>query len=111
MNLESLAAMRLGLIRRLLDTATERLSWPSGGDEPLVCEPMIAGPIADIVADIELLRGYANFLLTEDAPAPLAGVAGLHARITGLDLEVIGLLRTGQPVAAGQMLYGGGSDQ
>jgi len=86
---QRLAAVRLGLTRRLLDAATEHLSNRTGGDEPLVRKQMVTGMIADIIAGIELLRAYASGLPT--AGAPQASLADLHAKITELDLEVIRL--------------------
>jgi hypothetical protein len=86
---QRLAAVRLGLTRRLLDAATEHLSNRTGGDEPLVRKQLVTGAIADIIAGVELLRAYANGLPA--AGAPLANLADLHAKITELDLEVIRL--------------------
>jgi len=85
-----LAAVRLGLTRRLLDTAAEHLSGRSGGGEPLVRKQMVTGMIADIVAGIELLRGYAAFSQAPGTPQA-AVLADLHARIADLDTEVIRL--------------------
>jgi alkylation response protein AidB-like acyl-CoA dehydrogenase len=86
---QRLAAVRLGLTRRLLDAATEHLSNRFGGDEPLVRKQLVTGAIADIIAGVELLRASANGLPA--AGEPLASLADLHARITELDLEVIRL--------------------
>ncbi len=89
-----LAAVRLGLTRRLLDAAVEHLSERYGGGEPLVRKQLVTGTIADIISGIELLREYA-WLSPADAPATdppqLAALADLHAQITDLDEKVIGL--------------------
>lgn len=89
-----LAAVRLGLTRRLLDAAVEHLSERYGGGEPLVRKQLVTGTIADIISGIELLRQYAC-LSPADTPAAdtpqLAALADLHAQITDLDEKVIGL--------------------
>jgi hypothetical protein len=94
-----LAAVRLGLTRRLLDAAVRHLSERYGGGEPLLRKQLVTGTIADIISGIELLRQYAC-LSPADAPAAdtLAGdapqsaaLADLHAQITDLDEKVIGL--------------------
>jgi hypothetical protein len=84
---QRLAAVRLGLTRRLLDAAVEHLSGRFGGGEPLVRKQLVTGTIADIIAGIELLREYVNCLPTLSP----ACVADLHARVTELDLDVIRL--------------------
>src|SRR5262245_32150262 len=43
-----IAAVRLGVVRRLLDEAVEHLSGRVVGDEPLVRKQLIVGTIADI---------------------------------------------------------------
>jgi alkylation response protein AidB-like acyl-CoA dehydrogenase len=94
-----LAAVRLGLTRRLLDAAVAHLSQRYGGGEPLVRKQLVTGTTADVISGIELLRQYAC-LPAADPPATgtpaggspgLAALADLHARITDLDAEVIGL--------------------
>lgn len=94
-----LAAVRLGLTRRLLDAAVEHLSERYGGGEPLVRKQLVTGTTADVISGIELLGQYASLLAagSRAAGAPAAGasqlaaLADLHARITDLDVEVIGL--------------------
>lgn len=94
-----LAAVRLGLTRRLLDAAVAHLSERYGGGEPLVRKQLVTGTTADVVSGIELLRQYACLPAADPPPAGtsaddasgLAAVADLHARITDLDEKVIGL--------------------
>jgi hypothetical protein len=55
-----IAAVRLGLVRRLLDHAVGHLSERTSGDEPLIRKQLITGAVADIIAEVELLREYAR---------------------------------------------------
>ncbi|BBA96690.1 hypothetical protein RVR_2104 [Actinacidiphila reveromycinica] len=77
-----LAAVRLGLVRRLLDLAVEELSARTGGGEPLLRKQMVTGAVADAIAEIELLRAY-----TESRQDP-AAVDDLHRRLDALGWEV-----------------------
>jgi hypothetical protein len=82
---QRLAAVRLGLTRRLLDAAAKHLTDRTGGGEPLIRKQMVTGTIADVIAGIELLREYA-------AVRPAGTVlADLHDHITDLDWQVIKL--------------------
>jgi alkylation response protein AidB-like acyl-CoA dehydrogenase len=90
-----LAAVRLGLTRRLLDGAVDHLASRTGGAEPLIRKQMLVGTIADVIAGVELLRALAPPRPARTVPAdavPADGVlADLHARITELDWQVIRL--------------------
>ena len=77
-----LAAVRLGVVRRTLDLAVEHLSTRDGGGEPLIRKQLVTGAVADLIAEVELLReqipGYRD-------PAALAD---LHTRIDELGWQV-----------------------
>jgi len=77
-----LAAVRLGLLRRLLDMAVAHLSERTSGDEPLIRKQLITGTIADVMAGIELARVTADCHLDHDARADL------HSRLDDLGWEV-----------------------
>jgi hypothetical protein len=51
-----LAAVRLGVLRRTLDLAVEHLSARDGGGEPLIRKQLVTGAVADVIAEVELLR-------------------------------------------------------
>lgn len=80
-----LAAARLGLVRRLLDEAVEHLSGRSTGGEPLIRKQLVTGAVADILADLELLREQ---ILAPDDPV---AVADAHERLDDLGWEVLKL--------------------
>jgi hypothetical protein len=77
-----LAAARLGVTRRVLDGATQRLGERLSRGVPLLHMQLVAGGLADIVAGIELIRAIL------DVPDMA------HGRISELDWEIT-------------MLYGG----
>ncbi|WNI18955.1 acyl-CoA dehydrogenase family protein [Actinacidiphila sp. ITFR-21] len=77
-----LAAVRLGLARRLLDQAVEHLTERTGGGEPLIRKQMVTGNIADIIGEVELLRAYAQ------SRTDPAAVGDLHNRIDDLGRQV-----------------------
>ncbi|HVK23850.1 MAG TPA: acyl-CoA dehydrogenase family protein [Actinokineospora sp.] len=77
-----LAAVRLGVIRRSLDLAVEHLSGRESGGEPLVRKQMITATIADVMAEVEMLRAYAT---SQSDPAALAE---LHTRLDEVGWEV-----------------------
>ncbi|WP_165984854.1 acyl-CoA dehydrogenase family protein [Streptomyces sp. YIM 98790] len=78
-----IAAVRLGIVRRLLDEAVEHLSERTAGDEPLIRKQLITGAVADIIAEVELLREHA--LTGDDDPEALAD---LHNRLDDLGWQV-----------------------
>ena len=80
-----LAAVRLGLVRSVLDQVVEHLSGRLSGDEPLIRKQLITGAIADIMAGIEMLRVYTQ---TQGGPAALADI---HTQLDGLGWEVLKL--------------------
>jgi Acyl-CoA dehydrogenase, C-terminal domain len=77
-----LAAVRIGLLRRILDQVVEHLSGRLSGGEPLIRKQLIAGAVADVMAGLELLRGYAA---AQRGPVALADV---HNRLDELGWEV-----------------------
>jgi hypothetical protein len=77
-----LAAVRLGLVRRLLDQAVEHLGGRIVGDEPLLRKQLITGAIADVMAEVELLRAYAD---TQHEPE---AVGELHLKLDELGWQV-----------------------
>lgn len=77
-----LAAVRLGVLRAVLDQAVEHLSDRVSGGEPLVRKQLITGAIADVVCGIEMVRTYAEAL---SEPAALGDV---HSQIDALGWEV-----------------------
>jgi alkylation response protein AidB-like acyl-CoA dehydrogenase len=80
-----LAAVRLGVTRRLLDEAVLHLSERSAGGEALVRKQLVVGTIADAAAQIELLREYTRTVTGGTS------LADLHDRISELDWQVAGL--------------------
>ncbi|UED82948.1 acyl-CoA dehydrogenase family protein [Streptomyces profundus] len=80
-----LAAVRIGLTRRLLDQAVEHLSGRLAGDEPLIRKQLVVGAVADTVAELELLREQ---ILAPDDPV---AVADAHGRLDDLGWEVLKL--------------------
>lgn len=81
-----LAAVRLGLVRRVLDHAVEHLSGRLSGGEALIRKQLITGSVADVMAGVELLRAYA---WAQREPAALADV---HTQLDDLGWEVAKLL-------------------
>ena len=69
------AAVRLGLVRRLLDLAVEHLAGRTTGGEPLLSKQLLSGDIANVIADVELLRVYAR------CQHDLAAMAELHRQL------------------------------
>jgi alkylation response protein AidB-like acyl-CoA dehydrogenase len=96
-----IAAVRLGVVRRLLDEAVEHLSGRVVGDEPLVRKQLIVGAIADIIAEVELLRAYANSQQDPDA------LADLHTKLDDLGWQVLQLFGAAGYIAdhPGRALY------
>ncbi|WP_062216619.1 acyl-CoA dehydrogenase family protein [Streptomyces sp. NBRC 109706] len=80
-----LAAARLGLVRRLLDQAVEHLSGRNAGDEPLIRKQLVTGAVADVLAELELLREQ---ILAPDDPV---AVVDAHDRLDDLGWEVLKL--------------------
>ena len=80
-----LAGVRLGVVRRLLDQAVEHLESRIVGEEPLLRKQLVTGSVADTMAEVELLRAYAE---TQHAPD---AVADLHDRLDALGWEVLKL--------------------
>jgi hypothetical protein len=77
-----LAAVRLGLVRRMLDLAVEHLAGRTTGGEPLLHKQLLSGDIADVIAEVELLRAYAQ------CQHDLAAVAELHRQLDVLGWQV-----------------------
>ncbi len=77
-----LAAVRLGLVRRLLDLAVEHLAGRTTGGEPLLSKQLLSGDIANVIADVELLRVYAR------CQHDLAAMAELHRQLGELGWQV-----------------------
>lgn len=96
-----LAAVRLGVVRRLLDEAVEHLSGRVVGDEPLVRKQLIVGAIADIIAEVETLRAYANSQQDPDA------LGDVHTKIDDLGWQVLQLFGAAGYIAdhPGRALY------
>lgn len=96
-----IAAVRLGVVRRLLDEAVEHLSGRVVGDEPLVRKQLIVGAVADIIAEVELLRAYANSQQDPDA------LGDVHTKIDDLGWEVLKLFGAAGYIAdhPGRALY------
>lgn len=80
-----LAAVRVGLTRRLLDQAVEHLTGRVGGGEPLIRKQLNQGTVADVLAALELLRRHLETAVL-DPSADL--VADVHAQLGDLDWEV-----------------------
>jgi Acyl-CoA dehydrogenase, C-terminal domain len=76
-----LAAVRIGVTRRLLDLAVAHLSDRVSSGEPLIRKQLVTGAIADAVTTIEALRRYAQ----STTPASLTD---LHDQISALDWSV-----------------------
>lgn len=80
-----LARVRLGVVRRLLDQAVGHLESRIVGEEPLLRKQLITGAVADAMAEVELLRAYAETQHDPDA------VGDLHGRLDALGWEVLKL--------------------
>jgi hypothetical protein len=76
------ASVRIGMVRRLLDQAVEHLSGRIVGDEPLIRKQLITGAVADIMAELELLRAYVRTQHDPDA------LGDLHAQLDDLGWQV-----------------------
>jgi Acyl-CoA dehydrogenase, C-terminal domain len=76
-----LAAVRIGVTRRLVDLAVAHLSDRVSGGEPLIRRQLVTGAIADAVTTIETLRRY----LPSTAAVSLVD---LHDQISALDWSV-----------------------
>ncbi len=76
-----LAAVRIGVTRRLVDLAVAHLSDRVSGGEPLIRKQLVTGAIADAVTTIEALRRYPQ-------SARPVSLADLHDRISALDWSV-----------------------
>ena len=77
-----LAAVRMGVLRRVLDQVVEHLSGRLSGGEPLIRKQLIAGSVADVMAGLELLRGYVS---AQHGPV---AVADVHNQLDELGWEV-----------------------
>lgn len=91
-----LAAVRIGLTRRLLDQALEHLAGRSGGGEPLIRKQLNLGAIGDILAALEVLRHYLD--VAADRPTREA-IVDIHEQVTLLDWEVVKLFGASGGVA------------
>jgi hypothetical protein len=76
-----LAAVRIGVTRRLVDLAAAHLSDRVSGGEPLIRKQLVTGAIADAVTMIETLRRYLRSTTT-------VSLADLHDQISALDWSV-----------------------
>ena len=96
-----LAAVRLGVLRTVLDQVVEHLSGRFSGDEPLIRKQLITGSVADVMAGLEMLREYASTRPGQDA------LADIHNRIDDLGWEVAKLYGAEGYLAegAGRVLY------
>lgn len=56
----ALAAVRIGVLDRLLDLAVERLSGRRFGGLPLIDRQLVAGAVADVAVEIELAEAGAD---------------------------------------------------
>jgi hypothetical protein len=72
----ALAAVRLGVLEGLLDTAITRLAGRTFGGVPLIEKQLVVGAIADVLTELELSAAHC----AEDAPAETA--AAQHERLT-----------------------------
>ncbi len=72
----ALAAVRLGLLTRMLDQAVARLASRRSGGIALIDRQLVAGTVADVAAGIELSAA----LRLDEAPAEVA--AAQHDRLT-----------------------------
>jgi hypothetical protein len=80
-----LGAVRIGLTKRLLDLAVEHLTGRTGGGEPLIRKQLNQGTIADVLAELEMLRRYLETIaLNPDSDA----IADVHDQLTTLDWQV-----------------------
>jgi hypothetical protein len=77
-----LAAVRIGVLRTVLDQAVEHMSNRLAGDEPLIRKQLITGTIADVMAGLELLRAY-----TGSQRDPVA-IADVHTQLDALGWQV-----------------------
>ena len=82
-----LAAVRLGLVRRLAERAVGHLSGRVVGGEPAVRKQLVLGTLADLVTEAEAMRR--RLMVAGDVPA---GVADAHERLTVLGWEAAKLL-------------------
>lgn len=84
-----LAAVRLGVSRRLLDLAIHHLSTRYSDGEPIIRRQMVQGTVADTVAAIDMCRHMAGQVA--DGGAADHTVGRLHARIGEIDWSIITL--------------------
>lgn len=91
-----LVNVRLGVTRRLLDYAVERLAGRFVGGEPTIRKQLVLGTVADAVTAVEALRQ-----LSQPPYPSAAALADAHDQITGLDWEIIKLLGASGFVAGG----------
>ncbi|WP_405594730.1 acyl-CoA dehydrogenase family protein [Streptomyces sp. NBC_01092] len=80
-----LARARIGLTDRVLGEAAAYLSARTAMGEPLVRKQLITGSIADLVAELPVVRHHADLLAQKPRPE---SAAHLHARIDRLDWQV-----------------------
>lgn len=73
----ALAAVRIGLLCRMLDLAVEHLSTRTFGGSPIIGQQLVAGAIADVVTEIEALSAAP----VDDRISPAAAWAR-HERLT-----------------------------
>ncbi|MFE5729537.1 acyl-CoA dehydrogenase family protein [Streptomyces sp. NPDC056528] len=74
-----LAAVRAGALSRLLEQAVERLSLRTFDGTRLIDLQMVTGDLADVVAELEVLRLATGAAEEHEAPAPV--VADWHATL------------------------------
>lgn len=84
-----LAAVRIGLTRKLLDQAVEHLTRRIGGGEPLIRKQLNLGAIADTLAALELLRRYLETAARRPSRESIReSIVDIHDQISRLDWEV-----------------------
>lgn len=91
-----LAAVRLGVTRRLLESCVTHLAGRFIGGERAIRKQLIQGTLAEAEVTTAVLR---RILLAE--PAHPEAVADAHERLTGLDWELAKLLGASGYVGAG----------
>lgn len=81
----ALAAVRLGVVRRLLDGAVAHLTERTAGDEPLIRKQLVVGAVADVAAGTELLRAYT------ECQHEAGALADVHNQLDDLGWQVLKL--------------------
>lgn len=83
----SLAAVRLGVVRRMLRLAVERLTGRMSGGSPLMHLQLLQGQVADIAAEAaELSAGLSRL---DETVSPMVR-EDIHARVHDMSLRVTG---------------------